>query len=315
LSATGNGSSGNEKSPPTGVSDEAHAARQQTWVERRSPTRPTFMEGWHKELVRKLAKAQTASPSTVAATGRVDIWMANPDALMRAESCLTLLSVNDWTALNRIQDPSSRRSGIAARVLLRIGLSQAADHKVAPSDWRFGTTAHDKPIVADGLPFIHFSVSHVDQLAVVAISLTLDIGVDVECVDQNVSENVIAEFCHLDEHHSVGGLPRPQEIREFIRLWTLKEAYTKMIGLGHTLDFKAIKFTLDPIDLKSADADEKASGPTQFETFYVSYKHVLFHASLAIRHPAMSAGATELRLVSLVNSEGKEAASAAPLSI
>jgi 4'-phosphopantetheinyl transferase len=314
VSTTRDGSSGNGGPPPQGKKRTAPVAPQSSPVERRSVTRPKFIEGWHKALKRKLAQAQAASPSAAKPGGRVDIWVANPDALLQAESALKLLSNQDWSALNRTQDPSIRRSGVAARVLLRIGLSQAADHKVPPSDWRFATAANNRPVVAGGLPLVHFSISHVDQLAIVAISLTHDVGIDVECIDQNVSKNVIAEFCHLDEHHSVGGLPRPQEIREFIRLWTLKEAYAKMIGLGHALDFKMIKFTLDPIDLKSAGEGRKRNGSTQFETFYVSYKHALFHASLAIRHPPASVGSTEVHIISLANAEGNDVAPAAPLS-
>ena len=314
MSATGNEPPGDKRPPPIELDGGTLAERRVSSIERRSPTRPQFIEGWHKELVSKLAKAQATPPATATITDRIVIWMANPDALLRAESCLKILSDEDWRSLNRIQDPSSRRSAIAGRVLSRIGLSQAADHKVAPSDWRFATAAHDKPIVAEGLPAIHFSVSHTDQFAVVAVSATLDIGIDIECVDQNVSKNVIAEFCHLDEQHAVGGLPRPQEIREFIRLWTLKEAYSKMIGLGHFLDFKSIKFTLDPVDFKSANNGQKANGSTQFETFFISYMHALFHVSLAIRHPAAAAGSTELQILNLANSAGIDAAFPASLS-
>lgn len=270
--------------------------------------------GWRKELVRKLARNRVTPPATAAITDRIAIWMANPDALLRAESCLKVLTDEDWRSLNRNQDPARRRSAVAGRVLLRIGLSRAADRKVVPSDWRFEIAARDKPIVADGLPALNFSVSHADQFVAVAVSATLDIGIDIECVDQNVSEDVIAEFCHLDEQHAVGGLPRPQEIREFIRLWTLKEAYSKMVGLGHTLDFKSLKFTLDPADMQRAINGQRVSCSTQFETFFVSYKHTLFHVSLAIRHPAESVGSTELQVISLANPAGKDAAFPAPLS-
>ena len=281
--------------------------------DRRSPTRPRFVKGWEKKLRSKLAEAQAASAPIAEPSGHVDIWVANPDELLQAKSALSVLGEIDWLSLNRIRDPSVRRSAVAARVLLRIGLSWAADHKLVPSDWRFDTPALSKPLVADGQPQIHFSISHVDQLVVVALSPTLDVGIDVECIDQNVSDAVIAEFSHLDERHAVGGLPRPQEIREFIRLWTLKEAYSKMLGLGHGLDFKAIQFTLDPVDLKSTGERQTQIASTQFENFYVSSHHALYHASLAIRHRAGSSGSTVVQIISLANAEGKDAAYSAPL--
>jgi len=313
VSTTRHRSPGGGRPPSDAKNAATNVAQQGARIERRSPTRPQFVEGWQKKLRSKLAEAQAAPASTAEPSGRVDIWVANPDELMEAKSCLCVLGELDWLSLNRIQDPSMRRSAVATRVLLRIGLSWAADHKIAPSDWRFDSPALSKPVVADDMPQINFSISHVDQLVVVALSPTLDVGIDVECIDQNVSDAVIAEFSHLDERHSVGGLPRPQEIREFIRLWTLKEAYSKMLGLGHGLDFKMIKFTLDPVDLKSAGERQRQIESTQFENFYVSSHHALFHASLAIRHRAGSSGSTVVQIISLANAEGKDAAYSTPL--
>jgi phosphopantetheinyl transferase len=279
-------------------------------IERRSPLRPNFVDGWRKEAQRKLAQARAASPSNAFPTNHINIWVANPDELLNAESCLAVLSEQDWEAIHRTQDPAARRSAMAARILLRIGLSWAADHDVVPSNWRFESTEKGRPVVARGLPPINFSISHTDQLVAAVTSPTLDVGIDVECVDQNVSENVIAEFCHLDEHSSVGGLPRPQEIREFIRLWTLKEAYTKMIGLGHAIDFKTIKFVLDPIDMTVTSVSGGA--PTLFETFYVTHKHVVLHASLAIRNPPTTMGSTEVQIISLASAPGENTALTSP---
>jgi len=299
MSASGSAPAGSDK-PPDG--NEAATERPDRSIERRSSSRPSFVEGWRKDLVRTLAGTPPPTAPTAAITDRIVIWMANPEALMRARSSLDVLTDDDWLSLNRIQDPSSRRSAIAGRVLLRIGLSRASDRKVAPSDWKFASAANDKPAVAEGLPKINFSVSHTDGFAVVAISPTLDLGIDVECVDQDVSQNVIAAFSHLDEQHAVGGLPRPQEIREFIRLWTLKEAYSKMVGLGHALDFRALKFALDPADLKAGSNGSKVEGTTHFETFFIAYQHTLFHVSLAMRHPAGAAGATEVQVINLASS-------------
>jgi phosphopantetheinyl transferase len=279
-------------------------------IERRSPTRPNFVGGWRKEVQRKLAQAQAMSPAKAAPTNKINIWVASPDELLSAESCLTVLSEQDWAAIHKTRDPRGRRSAMAARILLRIGLFWAAGHDVVPSNWRFESTEAGRPVVAQGLPPINFSISHTDELVAAVTSPNLDIGIDVECVDQNVNENVIAGFCHLDEHSSVGGLPRPQEVREFIRLWTLKEAYTKMVGLGHALDFKTIKFLLDPINMVGGGAN--AGEPALFETFYVSYRHFLFHASLAIRHPQAVTGLTEVQIISLAGAAGNNTAHVSP---
>jgi phosphopantetheinyl transferase len=258
--------------------------------DRRSASRPIFVEDWRKPVGRRVVSV--SQNSSIHPKNSVQIWIADTDGLLRAKSCLQLLTEKDWTSLNR-NHPANRNSAIAARVLLRLGLSKAVDRAVGPTEWDFSVTAQERPIVAEGLPQIHFSVSHVDQLAAVAISPHLKVGIDIEGVDQNVAENVMAAFSHRDEQRSVQDLSDPQRTREFIRLWTLKEAYTKMIGVGHSLDFKIIKFVLDPIDLASAGGSA-TSVPTQFVNFYFSLRHTLFHASLAIEEPT---GATEVQFI------------------
>jgi phosphopantetheinyl transferase len=276
---------------------------------RRSATRPNFVEGWRKAIGKRVNRS--AAKPIAEQKGRIDVWIANTRTLMNAQSCLKILTEDDWASLARLQDPSARYSAIAAKVLLRLGLSRAVDYRIAPSDWQFGRSASDKPILVNTLTNINFSVSHVDEFVAVAVSPIFNVGIDIESVDRNVSEGVIDEFYHVDEQRSVRGLPPPQRTRELIRLWTLKEAYSKMIGLGHSLDFKMIKFLLDPINLPSEN--QAPNWPTQFEKFYVAVKHTLFHGALAIQHPARHAISTEVQIISLVDSEEDEVGSAAPL--
>jgi phosphopantetheinyl transferase len=281
------------------------------WRDRRCSSRPKFVEGWRKAVGSSLS--QSMRESVGGQNSRIDIWVANTRTLFKAQSCLKILTEDDWISLVRLQDPAARYSAVAARVLLRLALSRAVDRRIAPSDWRFGRTVHDKPIVTNALPNINFSVSHADQLAAVAVSPSLDVGIDIEKVDQKVSEGVIAGFCHADEQCSMRGLPSTQKIREFIRLWTLKEAYSKMIGLGHSLDFKTIKFLLNPINLESSNEIRKPNWPTQFESFYVAADHALFHASLATRCPAQRVISAEVQIISLVDSAGNDGAFVVPL--
>jgi 4'-phosphopantetheinyl transferase len=209
------------------------------------------------------------------------------------------LTGDDWRSLNRIRTPLDRDSAVAARVLLRLGLSKAADRRIQPMDWEFSRHGEDRPHVADGLPQIHYSVSHTEQMVAVAISSAVNVGVDVESVDRKLSDSVMAAFRHRDEDASTKALPDTQNIREFVRLWTLKEAYTKMLGVGHELDFKTLNFALDPIRLTSAH-DPATGSPAHFESIYMSAGHALFHVSLAMERPPDFDGDIEVQTISLV---------------
>jgi phosphopantetheinyl transferase len=272
-------------------------------IERRSPNRPKFVVNWRKNIEPQTAEAErTRQPREM---HYIDVWLASPDRLLRAHSCLRLLTPEDWTSLDQIKDNSARQNSMATRILVRLGLSQAVDRKIAPRDWTFKTGARGKPMLADALPDIRFSASHTDQLAAVAISPDLEVGIDVESVDQNVSEKVVAGFSHPQEKSELGDLLPRQKVREFIRLWTFKEALAKLIGTGMSLDFDAVQFTLDPAQLASsgeppASAAKQDIAPhTHFESIYISVAHVLFHVSLAVEKPRDRWLPTEVRIITL----------------
>ena len=219
------------------------AAAPRVSAERRSINRPKFLESWRKTIAPE--PSGTGAPRAEQ-MDHIDIWLARPDSLLRAHSSLRLLSTEDWTAFDKISDSSRRQCAMASRILLRLGLSRAVERRVAPADWKFKTLTHGKPAVAGGLPDVKFSVSHTNQLAAVAISPRLEVGIDVEGVDQNVSEGVVADFSHPQEKSMLSNLLPRQKVREFIRLWTFKEALAKLRGTGMSLDFDTTRFVLDP---------------------------------------------------------------------
>jgi 4'-phosphopantetheinyl transferase len=290
--------SANSKSKRSLSQDEAArgVAGMSQGAERRSPNRPKFSEGWRKTIEHGLPASEEID--------HIDIWAAHPDSLLRAHSCLKLLTEDDWASLRQIKHSAIRHSATAARVLLRLGLSRAVDREVSPSDWTFERTELDRPVVSKGLPRVNFSVAHVDELSVVAVSQRLEVGIDVESVDQNVSESVMAGFSHADEHSAVRDLLPRQKVREFLRFWTLKEAYTKMLGVGQSLDFDTIKFVLDPLALQASGDVARQAMPPQFESFYIPVDHGLFHVSLAIEHPEQRAATTEVQIISLAKPKG-----------
>lgn len=72
---------------------------------------------------------------------------------------------------------------------------------------------------------INFSVSHSDEYIVVAISKSR-IGVDIERIKDRDYIKVARRFFDHKEYKNI------ENIKDFYILWTLKEAYTKMLGVN-----------------------------------------------------------------------------------
>ena len=286
-----------------------HSAFRVGRSERRSSRRPAFREHWRTCIGRH--HSEPSRPDGGPTRKRIEIWVASTTGLLDAKSCLFLLTAKDLASLREIQHPPSRNSAIAGRVLLRLALSRAVDHLILPSEWNFSIGSHQRPIIEQRQPQVNFSVSHVDQVVVVAVSADIGVGIDIESVDQDVAEDVVAGFCHIDELAYVRELPEARRVREFIRLWTVKEAYTKMTGQGHFLDFS----TLNVLRPRTATAAGATDGlmPFRFESFYITAERELFHVSLAARADHLDERA-EVQLVSLVGSGGIDAAGMAPAS-
>ncbi|CAN5456682.1 hypothetical protein BH10PSE12_BH10PSE12_29840 [soil metagenome] len=92
------------------------------------------------------------------------------------------------------------------------------------------------------------SLSHADGLAACAYGFVSAIGVDVErmdggAVDQTVVARILAD---TERPWFERGDPMAQRAM-FVRLWTLKEAFSKAVGLGLALDFRDIGFALDQV--------------------------------------------------------------------
>jgi phosphopantetheinyl transferase len=270
-------------------------ARTHTGPDRRSSSRPQFIEEW-----RKILRSEPRDAHRQEKSRRIDVWIARTSALLEARSCLQVLTESDWNSLVRVQDPVNRYSAMAAKVLVRLGLSRALDQRKARSHWQLGNTAKGKPIVTNAAA-VDFSVSHVDEMVAVAVSSDVNVGIDIESVDQNVSDAVIDAFCHGEECRSVSDLQSSHKMREFIRLWTFKEAYSKLVGLGHALDFKTTEFLLDPVELRLTGRPQALALSAQFESFWLSADRTLFHGALAFGQPTQQPAATEIQIISLAS--------------
>lgn len=102
--------------------------------------------------------------------------------------------------------------------------------------------AHGRPELAS-LP-LHFNVSHSQERAVIAISRTARLGVDIEALAP-IERDLVERFFSPIEQAALTSLTGPEWIRGFYRCWTRKEAFVKALGQGLSLPLEAFDVTID----------------------------------------------------------------------
>ncbi|ANM63055.1 L-aminoadipate-semialdehyde dehydrogenase-phosphopantetheinyl transferase [Arabidopsis thaliana] len=85
-------------------------------------------------------------------------------------------------------------------------------------------------------PPLHFNISHTDSLISCGVTVHVPVGIDLEEMERKIKHDVLAlaeRFYSADEVKFLSAIPDPEvQRKEFIKLWTLKEAYVKALGKG-----------------------------------------------------------------------------------
>ncbi|MBP0590862.1 4'-phosphopantetheinyl transferase superfamily protein [Paraburkholderia sp. LEh10] len=172
------------------------------------------------------------------------------------------------------------RSYLAAHGLLRFALS-AASQLCEPDQWRFITGTHGRPELEAGVGGAwRFNLSHCASRVTCVVCLEVDCGVDVEPLGRSISSPEMAAYCLApSEQRGMKELADAERKAEFVRLWTLKEALAKGVGMGLRLPFNELEFALRPYPVVLA-APAQAAGPWWLAQHVTDDGHV---ESLALR--------------------------------
>jgi phosphopantetheinyl transferase len=208
-----------------------------SWESRRS--RPCIAAGT------ALADASHSRPVPTSKQAlRVDLWAAlvsqGPGSLQGRK----LLDEDDRQWCARLRVPAARRQFAAGHVLLRLALAEAVHGATLPAAWRFVRDEHGKPTLAPGLPALNFSLSHEHPMVVAAVCATSPVGIDVARMTDRPPALPVWSAAAPSERALLAAESADSRAHDFVRLWALKEAYAKMVGLGTALDFSALEVDL-----------------------------------------------------------------------
>jgi 4'-phosphopantetheinyl transferase len=180
----------------------------------------------------------------------INLWIVPIDAgsVPIPYESLNILSGSEKQRFRRLQFEPDRRRFLASRVLLRTALSCTVGEEVSPQHWRFSHNAYGKPAIdpKTSLPKVHFNLSHCAQMAVAAVSRSCRVGVDVESLMGVSGADYPGNTLSSRERTWLENRPFRLRGQDFIRIWTVKEAYSKLLGRGVSLDFGSLEVTLDP---------------------------------------------------------------------
>jgi len=179
-------------------------------------------------------------------SGHVHVWTVSlePPAVL-LHRLAEALSLEEQQRAARFRFDLHRNRFIAGRGLLRFILSLYL--RLDPGQIKFVYGSHGKPALApsvnpDGL---QFNLAHSDALALVAVSRSGLVGIDIEHVRPLDEMNQLVErFFAPRESRSFQKLPARLKPSAFFNLWTRKEAWLKATGDGiaHYLNRVEVSF-------------------------------------------------------------------------
>jgi len=172
--------------------------------------------------------------------------MTTPDSdpLTNGSSCLSSDELR--RAENFLRRPDAA-AFIARRVFLRETL--AANLDVSPHDVKLDVSPSGKPELRHGKTRLWFSQSATTGRTVVALSRNGEVGIDIERLDRRLDFGRIAnrwftqlEICRIERCRSEETIRR-----EFMGIWTAREAAAKLTGEGMARALPAHESFVDPM--------------------------------------------------------------------
>lgn len=156
---------------------------------------------------------------------------------------LACLSLDERDRAQRFKFDLHAQRHRAGRAMARHLLASWCGRPVDALPWAIGP--HGKPRLPwHGAP--HFNLSHSGGWALLAVSATLEVGVDLELDEHRQHLAAISQHILSAEEVQAGSVMRTAEPAALLRTWVRKEACLKAMGVGLTLEMSELTLASTP---------------------------------------------------------------------
>ncbi|MGW7488830.1 4'-phosphopantetheinyl transferase family protein [Streptomyces sp. NPDC054786] len=203
--------------------------------------------------------------------GRLEQWLPHIQDVALVRPVLG----RDWHRYQTLTHPRAKERFLASRLLLRYAAAVAIE--TAPDLVDLAYQPGGRPFVR-GCDQIDISLSHTEEVMVVGITSRGRVGVDVElAVRRMAGTGSEAQGCTPYERQWLDAVDDRDRNDTLVRLWTLKEAYSKALGQGLRFRFTEFGFALDGTWARLVGPDGRDAGADDwvFATFAVDGKYVV----------------------------------------
>ncbi len=205
--------------------------------------------------------------------GEVHVWRIELEPSGEAlEGFARTLAEEESRRAARFVFERDRRRFIAARGSLRRILGRYLD--VLPEEVVFGYGPHGKPFLSGSLAEergLRFNLSHSGEMALCALALHREVGIDLEFMHPVPDlQSIARSFFAPGENARLLSLPEERRPAAFFNCWTRKEAYLKALGDGLARPLGRFEVTLlpeEPVRLLSVTDDPREVQRWRMESF------------------------------------------------
>jgi 4'-phosphopantetheinyl transferase len=186
-----------------------------------------------------------APPPPPLGDGAVHVWRIRVDGELDGDRW-SVLSPDERDRAHRFHFEIHRRCFVVAHAAARRILAGYAN--MSAESLAFTTGEFGKPALTNA-PNLQFNLSHSGDLALLAVSRSGDVGVDVERWNARIDHLNLAEhFFSEGEQAALRGLAHSdtQVVAGFFAAWSRKEAYLKASGHGITRGLHHFHVSLVP---------------------------------------------------------------------
>jgi len=187
--------------------------------------------------------------------GQIDVWRV--DLTVSDESYAQFYSVLDRDEKHRADkfiDDETRRQWVAAHGQIRVILAKYTG--MAAEQIILIQKRGEKPYIKDSK--VKFNLSHTTGYALLAVTQTGEVGIDIEYKRDNVRVELISRSSFSQsERQAILAVEGRERRDRFFNCWTRKEAFIKAIGKGFSYDTKTFSVTVESKELSRVIAFEK----------------------------------------------------------